>query len=1028
MRVPNLSLYNDARYRLGGLTSDLQAANEVMATQKRINSISDDPIGLSQVLDLNTSLGNLEQIEKNVNMGISWLNGTENALAGVNELILDVKTQASQLINASMSASEREDAIGIVSGIIDQIITLGNTQINGNYIFGGTDTDILPLEYHGEDDPPWVSYNGNTLPFEIKTDETTNVQVGGVGSKIFWDDDVEINSTNNTIIFKEDNGHGSGSQIILEASIDDGTYTTNKLETALRNALNEASSKEGYGVSYEVEYDRDKKSFSIREDGSYDGFVRTEFMWETGADAYVSTISASSSINPDDINVTVNNAPTLTIGTPEPKGSEPFRLTWQGDGTWAVDNNPGYVIIPSGTISGSDDHIGIDLNESGTADITITLDTPVTKRGQYIEFEITSAKGDHSVGNEIGFNGDNSIYAPSTSDTNAVNITELIIGAGDTIVFEEEGVINATLSANINTSGADVTYYDMDSLAAVIEAEMEAESGATGNSISYSVSYDAEKSKFNIREDGSSLDELTLSWSDPAAASIASTLGYYLSDDTITYPTSDNAVELYTTIDNTNNIIAFKEINGGAQSSVLWAEVDQGTYKTETALESAVQAALEKQSFFGETYTVDYDDTTNKFSIQSDGLSTTSLDLLWYDADKAGNSIGETLGYGSSNKTGGGLASHIGDEEMVLMTFDSTNNVFDLEEISIDGTVSDNISVTIPEGDYTELDDVAVAIQTALRAASPNNVNYAVAYDDAGEFMIKGSDAGIKGFSLLWQTGENRDQSAGDLLGFYGNDMMTFSESDEPVVNITIDGNNNKIDFKEILKGNEGTDVDALTAFIKMPPLETSKTYTSHSHLALDVEKALEEESYQNGNRIDYSVTWDDYTKNFTIKEKGTQLAELDLLWQSGANAPLAAGGTGESIGGILGFDTQDDIAVPIESERQVEWGIFNTLIDLNQYLAENDTDGLERSLGRLDAQFNSMTSKIVDVGIRYNRLDVRNQITAEVNLSLIERKSTIEDVDIIEATLNLQTIQTTYEAALSSTAKIMKLSLVDYL
>ena len=76
MRVPNLSLYNDARYRLGGLTSDLQAANEVMATQKRINRASDDPIGLSQVLGLNTTLGNLEQIEKNVNMGISWLKGT----------------------------------------------------------------------------------------------------------------------------------------------------------------------------------------------------------------------------------------------------------------------------------------------------------------------------------------------------------------------------------------------------------------------------------------------------------------------------------------------------------------------------------------------------------------------------------------------------------------------------------------------------------------------------------------------------------------------------------------------------------------------------------------------------------------------------------------------------------------------------------------------------------------------------------------------------------------------------------------
>ena len=42
--------------------------------------------------------------------------------------------------------------------------------------------------------------------------------------------------------------------------------------------------------------------------------------------------------------------------------------------------------------------------------------------------------------------------------------------------------------------------------------------------------------------------------------------------------------------------------------------------------------------------------------------------------------------------------------------------------------------------------------------------------------------------------------------------------------------------------------------------------------------------------------------------------------------------------------------------------------------------------------------------------------------------RSTIEDADMIEAIMNLQSIETTYQAALSSTAKIMKLSLVDYL
>lgn len=1025
MRVPNLSLYNASIYRLGGLTSDLQSANEVMATQKRINSISDDPIGLSQVLDLDTTLGNLEQIEKNVNMGASWLDGTENALDSVNDLILDVKTQSSQLINASMSASEREDAIGSINGIIEQIVGLGNTQISGNYIFSGTDTDVAPLEYNDGDDPPWVSYNGNTIPFSIKTDENLIVQVGGVGSEIFWDDEVEINSTNNTIVFKEDNGHGSASEIILEATIEDGGYTPEELELALRNALNEASQTDGYGVVYEVDYDADASTFSIREDGSFDGYMRTEFMWDTGGDAYVNNISASSSINVDDINLVVENADALTIDT-----TEPFRLTWQGDGTWDIDNNPGYVIIPS-TISGTDDTIGIDLDESGTADITITLSTPVTTRGQSIEFDIVAAQGDHSVGNEIGFNGDNSIYAPPTSDTQAVFVTDLVITAGvnntiDFVEVDSSGVASATLSATI----ANTTYTDMDDLAGAIETSLEAASLATGNNINYAVSYDSGESKFNIREDGSSLNEIQILWSSSATTeATAATLGYYPQDDIVSYPSSDNTAQLYITIDSTNNRLAFEETDGGGTpSGTLWASIEEGTYKSMADLEAAVETAMDDASAASGnsvTYDASYDETTNRFSIQrSGGGVLTGLDLLWSTANGSGNSIGDSLGFDATNDTGGGIGTaYTGDSDMVLMTFDDTNNGIDFEEISTDGTVSDEISVVIPKGDYTDLDDVASAIQTAMRLDSPHKVGYLVAYDyTAGEFTIKGSDEGITGFSLLWQTGDNTDQSAADLLGFYGDDEVTFSESDEPIVNITIDGTNDKINFSEILYGNEGQDADELTASIE------HKTYTSHVQLALEVEKALEEESYQDGNRIDYSVSWDDYTKNFTIKENGSGLAEFNLLWQTGENAPLSAGGTGESIGETLGFGANDDTAVPVESDREVEWGLFNTLLDLNQYLADNDVDGIERTLGRLDAEFNNMTSEIVNIGIRDKRLEIRSQITSEVNLSLTERKSTIEDVDIIEATLNLQSIQTAYEAALSSTATIMQLSLVDYL
>lgn len=209
----------------------------------------------------------------------------------------------------------------------------------------------------------------------------------------------------------------------------------------------------------------------------------------------------------------------------------------------------------------------------------------------------------------------------------------------------------------------------------------------------------------------------------------------------------------------------------------------------------------------------------------------------------------------------------------------------------------------------------------------------------------------------------------------------------------------------------------------------TQKTYTSHDQLAKEIEKAMEAESLAKGNRIDYAVSWDEVTQKFTIKENGSSLHEFQLQWNSGENKPASLGGTGQSIGGLLGFDSDtDDIHTAMTSDREVEWGIFNTLIDLKQYLSENDRDGIERSIGRLETSYDNMTSKIVDVGMKYNRLQVRQSITTEVSLSLETRRSSIEDADMVEAIMNLQNIETAYQAALASTSRVLNISLVDYL
>ena len=1026
MRVPNISMYVNSTYRLGNLTSSLQDANEVVSTQKQINEISDDPLGLSQVLTLKNSIGNLEQIEQNVIMGKSWLEGSESALDNVNNLILDAKSDILRLANDSTTADERNNAIERINSIIEQIVSLGNTQVNGNYIFGGTDTNIIPLEFD-TDEPQQVLYRGNDIPFEIRTDKNSGVQVGRDGKETFWDQEIEINSTNNKIVFKEDNGHGSASEIILTATVPDGLYNTENLETAVRNALNETSLSGGYGVTYIVEYDSAEKRYSIREDGSFNGYLKTEFMWDTGGEAYINNIAASNSIDPNDINISVNNS-ALTIGTPEPPGTEPFKLVWQENDTWKVVNNPGYIIIPS-TIPGTADTINIDLNESGTADITIKLDAPVNNKGDFIEFEIIKAKGDLSTGHEIGFNENNLIQAPPVSDNQAQYITELVIidGTNDVIVFQE---VNSTggatpLAIDLNTTGANITYVDMDNLAQSIETKMEAASLAGPNNIDYDVSYDPKTSRFQIRESGTDLDEFHLQWN---ASNAASTLGFHPVDDSTIYPASDVALDRTIILDSSNNSFNFQEIDLlGTSGAALTAIVATGTYRNATSFAAAIEFALDAASANVPVadYSVTYNAGTNEFTIQDISGNISELRLLWNSGGASSDYLAKSLGFDPGVDYDRHL-SYSSSVDPVVMTFDKTNNWIDFSETDADGNIV-TASIEIPEGEYTSKTQLAALIQTEMRAASWNSVDYAVSYDDVeDEFVFKeGGTADIASFSLLWYSGENPSTNAADVLGFANtsDDKVRFSISDEQIVNITINATNNKIDFVEITTDNPGKISDKLTALV------AQKTYNSHAELAREVEKAMEAESHNNGHTINYTITWDDYTQKFTIKENGTKLDEFHLQWQTGDNAPVAMGGSGEGIGSILGFDAlSDDVQTPLTSTRNVEWGIFNTLLDLKQYLSENDTDGIERTIGRFETNFDKMTSRIVDIGMKYSRLEVRETITSQVSLSLTARRSMIEDADIIESIMKLQNIETAYKAALAATSKIMNISLVDYL
>jgi len=187
MRVTNQSTYEAIKYNLAQSAMDLVKANKIVASGKRINNLSDDPIGLVQVLSLRESLANIDQMARNVSTARNWLDGGETAIGSVKEIITDMKTLAIQMANGTVGVDERSAAAAQVQGTLDQIESLANTQVNGQYIFAGTKTDTKPFEIvrDGSGNPTGVTYSGNDTPFTIKIGKNTTLEAGHDGEALF---------------------------------------------------------------------------------------------------------------------------------------------------------------------------------------------------------------------------------------------------------------------------------------------------------------------------------------------------------------------------------------------------------------------------------------------------------------------------------------------------------------------------------------------------------------------------------------------------------------------------------------------------------------------------------------------------------------------------------------------------------------------------------------------------------------------------------------------------------------------------
>lgn len=309
MRVTQNSIYNVAQSRLGNLVEALSDANRKVTTGKKINRLSDDPVGVGQVVGLRSGLANLDQLSQNLSTARNWLAAAETSLSAIETLADDMKVLARSMLGGTGDTPDsRANAAVQVEETLKQILDLTNTQVNGRYIFSGTKIDMKPYDFDDPDDPTTVIYSGNDGAFTIKTGNTATTAVGYSGEDIFNSIHLTVDDTNNMIDFREEVGGVLGAE--LTAVIPQGDYTRDELATAIENAMTNASAP-GNGVTYEVTYDDATGRYTIWDDGGATTLDSLNLLWGSGA-------NAAQSIAPDIGFEPVDETDTMAIDSDQP--------------------------------------------------------------------------------------------------------------------------------------------------------------------------------------------------------------------------------------------------------------------------------------------------------------------------------------------------------------------------------------------------------------------------------------------------------------------------------------------------------------------------------------------------------------------------------------------------------------------------------------------------------------------------------------------------------------------------------------
>ena len=140
MRISTAQIFSLSLNQINSSLNDVTKLTIMNASQKKVNSPSDDPAGMGKMVELSGYRQNLTGCIDNCGVALDYLDTADQVLSTASETITAALELAEQASTETYTEKEMQMMALEMEGYLDALYAIANTQLGSDSIFAGDDT------------------------------------------------------------------------------------------------------------------------------------------------------------------------------------------------------------------------------------------------------------------------------------------------------------------------------------------------------------------------------------------------------------------------------------------------------------------------------------------------------------------------------------------------------------------------------------------------------------------------------------------------------------------------------------------------------------------------------------------------------------------------------------------------------------------------------------------------------------------------------------------------------------------------